>query len=83
VEKLIRSCARFNSATASGDLAYPIGTVLLVSPSVSPPAKNGTTGTVYHNGNAEGWEMTAGTPLTGTWRSCGLVGSAILVQRVA
>jgi hypothetical protein len=82
MEKLIQQRARYNTATATGDTTLNIGVLLLVNAGVSPPSRN-TNAAVNDAASADGWTLAAGTPLPGTWKSCGLVGSAILMQRVA
>jgi hypothetical protein len=82
MEKLIQQRARYNTAATTGDTTFNVGVALLVNAGVSPPSRN-INAAVNDNSGADGWTLAAGTPLPGTWKSCGLVGSAILMQRVA
>ncbi len=82
MEKLINTRARFNTATLAGTTTLNIGVLLLVAAGASPPSRN-TNAAVNDASGADGWTLAAGTALPGTWKSCGLVGTAILMQRVA
>lgn len=66
------------------NITFPIGAYLNVDPGGSTPTRNANVSPVTLKAGNETYELSGGgTTVTGTWRSRGLIGGSLLVQRVA